>query len=92
MTGERARVRTGIEGLDRLLGGGLPAHRLYLIQGRPGVGKTTLGHALSRAIYCTFNRVQFTSDILPSDVLGISIYSAMEQRFEYKPGPEFTNV
>jgi MoxR-like ATPase len=63
-----------------------------LIEGVPGVGKTTLGHALSRAIDCTFNRVQFTSDLLPSDVLGISIYSALEQRFEFKPGPVFTNV
>jgi MoxR-like ATPase len=63
-----------------------------LIEGVPGVGKTTLGHTLARAIDCTFNRVQFTSDLLPSDVLGISIYSALEQRFEFKPGPVFTNV
>ncbi|MEO5936219.1 MAG: MoxR family ATPase [Terriglobales bacterium] len=63
-----------------------------LIEGVPGVGKTTLGHALARAIDCTFNRVQFTSDMLPSDVLGISIYSALEQKFEFKPGPVFTNV
>ncbi|HUQ50556.1 MAG TPA: AAA family ATPase, partial [Terriglobales bacterium] len=63
-----------------------------LIEGVPGVGKTTLGHALARALDCTFNRVQFTSDMLPSDVLGISIYSAMEQKFEFKPGPVFTNV
>lgn len=63
-----------------------------LIEGVPGVGKTTLGHALSRGIDCTFNRVQFTSDLLPSDVLGISIYSALEQKFEFKPGPVFTNV
>src|SRR5207248_761269 len=58
----------------------------------PGVGKTTLGHALARAINCTFNRVQFTSDMLPSDVLGISIYSSLEQKFEFRPGPVFTNV
>lgn len=63
-----------------------------LIEGVPGVGKTTLGHALARAIDCQFNRIQFTSDLLPSDVLGISIYSAMEQKFEFKPGPVFTNV
>ncbi|HUR36539.1 MAG TPA: MoxR family ATPase [Terriglobales bacterium] len=63
-----------------------------LIEGVPGVGKTTLGHALARAIDCTFNRVQFTSDLLPSDVLGISIYSSLEQKFEFKPGPVFTNV
>jgi MoxR-like ATPase len=63
-----------------------------LIEGVPGVGKTTLGQALARAIDCTFQRVQFTSDMLPSDVLGISVYSALEQKFEFKRGPVFTNV
>lgn len=63
-----------------------------LIEGVPGVGKTTLGQALARALDCSFQRVQFTSDMLPSDVLGISIYSAMEQQFEFKRGPVFTNV
>jgi MoxR-like ATPase len=63
-----------------------------LIEGVPGVGKTTLGHALARALDCSFQRVQFTSDMLPSDVLGISVYSATEQAFEFKHGPIFTNV
>ena len=63
-----------------------------LIEGVPGVGKTTLGQALARALDCSFQRIQFTSDMLPSDVLGISIYSAIEQRFEFKRGPVFTNV
>src|SRR5437762_7693036 len=63
-----------------------------LIEGVPGVGKTTLGQALARAIDCKFQRVQFTSDMLPSDVLGISVYSAAEQAFEFKRGPVFTNV
>jgi MoxR-like ATPase len=63
-----------------------------LIEGVPGVGKTTLGQALARALDCTFQRVQFTSDMLPSDVLGISIYSAIAQEFEFKRGPVFTNV
>jgi len=63
-----------------------------LIEGVPGVGKTTLGQALARALDCTFQRVQFTSDMLPSDVLGISIYSAIEQQFEFKRGPVFANV
>ena len=63
-----------------------------LIEGVPGVGKTTLGQALARAIDCSFQRVQFTSDMLPSDVVGISIYSAADQVFEFKRGPVFTNV
>jgi MoxR-like ATPase len=63
-----------------------------LIEGVPGVGKTTLAQALARGLDCTFQRVQFTSDMLPSDVLGISIYSAMEQKFEFRHGPVFTNV
>ncbi len=63
-----------------------------LIEGVPGVGKTTLGQALARALECSFQRVQFTSDMLPSDVLGITIYSALDQQFEFKRGPVFTNI
>lgn len=63
-----------------------------LIEGVPGVGKTTLAQALARGLDCSFQRVQFTSDMLPSDVLGISIYSASEQKFEFRHGPIFTNV
>lgn len=63
-----------------------------LIEGVPGVGKTTLGQTMARSLDCGFQRVQFTSDMLPSDLLGTSIYSATEERFEFKPGPVFTNV
>jgi len=62
-----------------------------LIEDVPGVGKTTLAHALSRSVQCGFHRLQFTSDMLPSDVLGVTVYNARSGEFEFKPGPIFTN-
>lgn len=62
-----------------------------LIEDVPGVGKTTLAHALARSVQCEFHRLQFTSDMLPSDVLGVTIYNAHTQAFEFKTGPIFTN-
>jgi len=62
-----------------------------LIEDVPGVGKTTLAQALARAVHCQFHRLQFTSDMLPSDVLGVTIYNARSEAFEFKPGPVFTN-
>src|SRR5271165_2751005 len=62
-----------------------------LIEDVPGVGKTTLAHALARSVACNFHRLQFTSDMLPSDVLGVTIYNAHTQSFEFKQGPIFTN-
>src|SRR6266478_1645827 len=88
-------VRKIIRGKDdvvRLALVSILARGHLLIEGVPGVGKTTLGQALARAIDCSFQRIQFTSDMLPSDVIGISIYSAMEQQFEFKRGPLFTNI
>jgi MoxR-like ATPase len=63
-----------------------------LVEDVPGVGKTTLAHALARALHCTFQRIQFTSDLLPSDVIGLSIYNQHSGVFEWKPGPIFANV
>src|ERR1039458_1573903 len=62
-----------------------------LIEDVPGVGKTTLAQALARSIACRFHRLQFTSDMLPSDVLGVTIYNLQSEAFEFKPGPIFTN-
>ncbi|MDX6290870.1 MAG: MoxR-like ATPase [Blastocatellia bacterium] len=63
-----------------------------LIEDVPGVGKTTLAQAIARALDCTFQRIQFTSDLLPSDVIGLSIYNQHDSLFEWKPGPIFANV
>src|SRR3954449_3802097 len=62
-----------------------------LLEDVPGVGKTTLAHALARAASCRFHRLQFTSDMLPSDVLGVTIYNAHSEVFEFKPGPVFSS-
>src|SRR5439155_23413226 len=82
--GKPEAVRLGIVAL--IAGGHL------LIEDVPGVGKTTLAHALARALHCTFQRIQFTSDLLPSDVIGLSIYNQHTSVFEWKPGPIFANV
>ncbi len=62
-----------------------------LIEDVPGVGKTTLAQSLARAVDGSFHRLQFTSDMLPSDVLGVTVYNAHTEAFEFKPGPIFTN-
>ena len=62
-----------------------------LIEDVPGVGKTTLAQALARSVDGTFHRLQFTSDMLPSDVLGVTIYNSRSGEFEFRPGPVFAN-
>jgi len=63
-----------------------------LVEDYPGVGKTTLARAIARSIDCQFARIQCTSDLLPADVVGVSVYNQREQRFEFRPGPVFANV
>ncbi|AXK73629.1 AAA family ATPase [Lysobacter sp. TY2-98] len=63
-----------------------------LIEDLPGLGKTTLAHALAATVGLKFQRVQFTSDLLPADILGVSIYDTTRQAFEFHPGPVFTQV
>jgi MoxR-like ATPase len=63
-----------------------------LIEDVPGVGKTTLAQALAKSFHCSFQRVQFTSDLLPSDVLGVSVYQPDAREFEFRPGPLFANI
>jgi MoxR-like ATPase len=63
-----------------------------LIEDVPGVGKTTLAQAVSRSLGLSFQRIQFTSDLLPSDILGVSIFNQQKQAFEFVAGPIFANV
>jgi MoxR-like ATPase len=63
-----------------------------LIEDVPGVGKTTLAHSLARVFDCTFRRIQFTSDLLPSDILGVSVFSQTSQAFDFRRGPIFANI
>jgi MoxR-like ATPase len=91
----KARMETVIRGksevIDRvlicLLGGG---H--LLLEDLPGMGKTTLAYALARGLDGTFQRIQFTSDLLPTDVLGVSVFNEQLRAFEFRPGPVFANV
>jgi MoxR-like ATPase len=63
-----------------------------LIEDVPGVGKTTLAQALARSFDCTFHRIQFTSDMLPSDILGLEVFNQQRSSFEFNQGPIFANV
>lgn len=63
-----------------------------LIEDVPGVGKTTLAHSLARSLDCSFKRIQFTSDLLPSDIVGVSVFHQQKQTFEFRPGPIFANI
>ena len=87
-----ARVVKGKDDVIHLALTALLARGHLLIEDVPGVGKTTLAQALARSFHCSFQRIQFTSDLLPSDVIGISVYNPATQEFEFKPGPIFANI
>src|SRR5512136_2141924 len=63
-----------------------------LIEDVPGVGKTTLAHSLARVFDCTFRRIQFTSDLLPSDILGVAVFNQTGRTFDFRRGPIFANI
>ncbi|MFY9753861.1 MAG: MoxR family ATPase [Candidatus Acidiferrales bacterium] len=87
-----AQVVKGKDDVIQLALTTLLARGHLLIEDVPGVGKTTLAQALARSFRCSFQRIQFTSDLLPSDVVGVSVYNPATQEFEFKPGPIFANI
>ncbi len=86
------KVLVGKPEVVRLAVIGLLARGHLLIEDVPGVGKTTLAQALARSLGCSFQRIQFTSDILPSDILGVSVYDPKTGEFAFKPGPLFAHI
>ena len=71
---------------------GLVARGHLLIEDVPGVGKTTLAHSFARSLNCSFKRIQFTSDLLPSDIIGLSVFNQHSREFEFRAGPVFANI
>jgi len=91
----RGAISTVLSGLDPAISSTLAvvlAEGHVLMEDVPGVGKTTLARALAKAIDCTVGRIQFTPDLLPADVTGVSIFRTGEKEFEFRPGPIFANV
>jgi MoxR-like ATPase len=91
----KANMRRAIKGKDDVIERALDCFAAgghLLIEDLPGLGKTTLAYALARSMDCSFSRLQFTSDLLPSDVTGVAIYDEQVKEFMFKPGPIFANI
>jgi MoxR-like ATPase len=87
-----AQVIIGKADVTELLLVALLTEGHVLLEDVPGIGKTTLAKALARSLSCSFARLQFTPDLLPSDVTGLNIYNQKEQTFEFRPGPVFSQL
>ena len=87
MIGNLEKVIIGKRQSVELIVIGLLCQGHVLIEDVPGVGKTMLARSLARSLDCSFNRIQFTPDMLPSDVTGVSIYNQQKNEFEFRPGP-----
>jgi MoxR-like ATPase len=102
MSSADKKVRALQDNIEQVIKGKSEAVRLtittllarghLLIEDVPGIGKTTLAHSLARSLDCGFRRIQFTSDLLPSDILGVTVYNQQTQAFEFKPGPIFAHI
>ena len=96
------KIRRLIDNIEKVIFGkrdvvklcvtGLLARGHILIEDIPGIGKTTIAQGLARSIACSFTRIQFTSDMLPSDIIGVSVLSPKTSEFEFRQGPIFANV
>ncbi|WP_341937003.1 AAA family ATPase [Marinimicrobium sp. C2-29] len=89
---EIGRVLLGKEDKIKLALACLLSDGHLLIEDLPGMGKTTLAHALARVLGLSYQRVQFTSDMLPADIIGVSIFDRHQSQFEFHPGPVFTQL
>ena len=92
LTAEISKVLLGKEPQIKLALACLFARGHLLIEDMPGMGKTTLAHALASVFGLSYQRIQFTSDLLPADILGVSVFDRNNSQFEFHPGPIFSQV